>query len=219
MNGPISVVITAGVSCAVFLGCNLLTGIWPQNNQSTSNAPGALGAVIAAVLAGDLDEATALAVNPDRSSACDVFSDETAEGPEGVKLSNTVAAGTYGPSGHGVTLDGSEDCESDGSNPDAFAGFEIAEDIVAACSDGSTVTLLAGSSGVFRRNQNLGYSAQIFGSFDVRDAQGNVYNGVRCQISLDEQGTLLESHCTDAQGLGLDTDSADVTCEFDTGPT
>ena len=199
------------------MGCNALTAFQSIFGGS-SGVPSSVGAAIAAAFSGGQGGAQQkLPPSQNVNGVCDEFDPNSeAEGPEGIQTSNMVEAGTYGPTGFSVTLDGSEDCESDSTNALGFASFEIQEDIVATCDDGGTITLLPGSSGVYRQNTAAGYNPEIYGTFGVRDSDGTVYQGVRCQLLLGENGQVLDANCEDASGNVIDTDTANVTCQFST---
>jgi hypothetical protein len=85
----------------------------------------------------------------------------------------------------------------------------------ANCDDGTTVTLLAGSSGIARNNEDEGCYAEIFGTFDVRDGDGTIYEDIICTIFLDMDETVIVAECEDSNGATIDTSSS-TTCQFDT---
>lgn len=208
------------VVAAFTAGCETLTQLQSLLNTTettteSSEVPNSVGAAIAALFSGP-GVAAQQVPNANVQSVCLEFdANSDAEGPDGIDTSNTIEAGTYGPSGFSVTLDGTEDCQDDDTNALAFASFEIMEEVVATCDDGATVSLMPGSTGVYRINDAEGYNPEIYGTFKVKDNDGTVYEGVRCQILLGENGEVLAANCEDADGNTIDTDSDSVSCQFD----
>ena len=160
-------------------GCNNLSSVFQGllgGTGTTSEVPSSVGKAIAAAFStggSQAADADAQEANADASSACALFEvDSGVDGPEGVNMGNTVQPGTYGPGSNSVTLDGTEDCATDSTNPLAYASFEIVAELTAQCADGTTVTLMPGSAGVFRNNEAEGHFPEIHGTFNVRDNDG-----------------------------------------------
>jgi hypothetical protein len=141
--------------------------------------------------------------------------DPNGGGPAEVNGSDTITAGTYGVSTNSVTVTEDQDCESDPTNPNAFMSFVFNSDIPANCEDGTTITLLAGSSGIARNNETAGYHPEIYGTFDVMDWDGTLYQGIVCTIFLDDAETIVLAECEDSSGVPIDTSPSTV-CQLET---
>lgn len=147
-------------------------------------------------------------------------------GPSDVNTSASGDAGTYGASGSSLTVvegdfcalaDGTETSGLGSDGEGRVASFEINQDIDVSCQsdeDSSvTVTMLAGSSGIFRNTAD--YMPQIFGSF-VFSIPGGDENAIDCTIYLLEDGTPEYANCSDANGEEV-YQSDDSNCEFEHG--
>ncbi|RMF83228.1 MAG: hypothetical protein D6744_05015 [Planctomycetota bacterium] len=212
---------------AMSLGCNTLLTSTTNTNEGTSttstttsdsgSVPGSLGAAIAALFSGGDQTQSALDASTSDGpggSACDEFTNG-GQGPDGITTSPSVTPGSYGPSSASVQVGENDDCQDATDAALAFASFNIDEDITATCENGATVTLLAGSSGVYRNDATQGHFPEIYGTFNIRDDDGVVYQNIRCMIILDEQETVLEAACEDSDGQSVDLSASDV-CQFNT---
>ena len=166
---------TAGCDALTQLQSLLNTTQTTDQTTDSSEVPTSVGAAIAALFSGP-GVAAQQVPNANVQSVCLEFvANSGAEGPDGIDTSNTIEAGTYGPTGFSVTLDGTEDCQDDDTNALAFASFEIMEEVAATCDDGGTVSLMPGSTGVYRSNDAEGYNPEIYGTFKVKDNDGTIY--------------------------------------------
>ncbi|HPF40623.1 MAG TPA: hypothetical protein P5081_17945 [Phycisphaerae bacterium] len=220
----LSLFILGGIGCTTLSELTSLLGqlSGSTTDASASDVPSDIGAAIAAIFSGGQEGGAPLsvpagAVSPDVGSTCRDFEDDSeSNGPDGITVSAMITAGVYGASGASVTLTGDDDCESDNTSDDSFASFEIMENIVATCENGSTVTLLPGGTGVYRNNETEGHFPEIYGTFNIADGDSNTFEGVVCTIFLDEDQNVVEATCEDSDGNEIDVDTGDTTCQFQT---
>ena len=218
-----TVILTAGCTSITSL-TDLLSQLGITTTQTgggTDVVPSNIGAAIAALFSGGEENSApsvvpAGDVSPDVGATCRDFELSGGGGPDGVNVSATVAAGTYGASTASVTLTAADDCESDNTSDDSYAAFEVVEDVVATCENGQTVTMLPGSAGVYRTNEAEGHYPEIYGTFNLADGDGNTFEGVTCTIFLDDSENVLDATCEDADGDAIEIDTGGTTCQFQT---
>ncbi len=218
-------VLVSLVGCEAINNLSTLTSLFggtaqTGTNNTTEDVPTNIGAAIAAIFSGgDQNSApfAAPSINPEVGSTCRDFADDSeSNGPDGIDVSASVTAGTYGATTAAITITADDDCESDSTSDDSFAAFEIAENIPAICENGTVVTLLPGSAGVYRNNETEGHFPEIYGTFNLSDDDGNVFEDVACTIFLDGNETVLEATCEDESGNEIEVDTGDTSCQFQT---
>lgn len=147
------------------------------------------------------------------------------EGPDEVDSTLYGTPGTYGADGYSLDIAAEDFCtlsngtENSGSGPDGnglVATFELNSDVEGSCDndDGSitTMTMQAGSSGVFRNNED--YYPEIYGTFSFLINETDTVD-VSCTIFLNDDESIAFAACTDADGSTVEhSDTAD--CSFNT---
>lgn len=180
-----------------------LTAALPQVFVSSSSSSSSLSALTRFT--------TTSCDSNDPGCTCNLI--RTGETPLQVKATPTGTATSYGSSGDNITLSSSDFCndssgnENTGSGPDSnglFGTFEIREDISSSCSS-DTVTLGAGSSGVFR-NDSSG-NVTLYGTFTMTINSSS--SSLDCTLTLQSDGTASSVDCTDAAGTSFSADSSD----------
>lgn len=133
-------------------------------------------------------------------------------------------AGTYGSASYSMTVGADEFCQSPdgaenpGLGPDGrgrFVGFELTGGVPGNCDEGTSFTMSAGSSGIYRNTDETddepSYHPQIFGTFNF-DIDGESVT-VDCTIFMAEDEEVLFADCSDETGVSVIQDT-DVRCEF-----
>lgn len=156
---------------------------------------------------------------------CTCVEDFSSEGPQQVTTTGFADEGTYGSSSDPLTVTADDFCTqpdgeaNTGNGADGaglVAAFEISDAVNGACQDEEgdtfTVSMLSGSSGIYRETND--YHPQIWGQFlfEVED-EGQIQ--VDCTIFLGENEEVLSASCTDESGEVVSQDDAS-TCEFST---
>ncbi len=199
------------------LGCTTLSSfITGLTGTGSGGGLQDIGAAIAAAFSGGGNTQSAAVVPASGvSSTCSDFQNQNS-GSAGIEMSASITAGTYGPKAASVTVTAADDCEDDNTSTSAYAAFTITQDISASCDDGTTITLMPGSTGVFRNDDVQKHFPEIYGTFNVRDSDGTEYAGIRCAIILGEQENVISATCEDSAGNAIATNSSTVTCQFNT---
>lgn len=149
---------------------------------------------------------------PEDDPACTCQSDIQNGGPENVSTLLYGDAGTFGSANLPVTLTEGEYCEledgteNSGNGPDdngRFASFTLIGSVDVSCSgDNSTVTMQAGSSGVWRNTVADGsteaHQPEVYGNF-IFDVDGTDVS-VGCTIYMDGNEQIIFSDCSDENG-------------------
>ncbi len=181
-----------------------------DSSTATSNVPSAVGSAVGSVFSSSGGDAVRNL--PVENDTCGEFRNEEGAGggPEGVEMSASIEAGTYGSTSDPVTVTVDDDCESEATN--AFAAFELTADVAGTCTGDLSVTMKAGSAGISRNTSE--YEPEIFGTFSF-DVNGTTYEGIKCTIRLDGNGAVVTavSSCVDSAGAAV-TMSASNTCTF-----
>ena len=101
------------VGCEAINNLSTLTSLFggtaqTGTNNTTEDVPTNIGAAIAAIFSGGEQNSAPCAapsVNPEVGSTCRDFSDDSeSNGPDGIDVSASVSAGTYGASAAAITI-------------------------------------------------------------------------------------------------------------------
>ena len=74
-------------------------------------------------------------------------------------------------------------------------------------------------AGIFRNDETQGHTPEVYGTFNIRDDEGNIANGVRCAIILGADEEILSAACEDGDGNVIDLSASTVVCQFESGDT
>ncbi len=142
------------------------------------------------------------------SSACDMSD----EGPDGISISPTVAADTYGVSSDEVTVTAADGCDQGGT----YASFTITSRSMDCTNNGEELIMtMTDSTGVFTEDAEAN-ATRIYGTFNVAVGGGEPSADIRCSFTIpysNEGGNQqLSGTCEDRNGNTIEQ-SSDTICE------
>ncbi len=139
------------------------------------------------------------------SSACDMSD----EGPDGISISPTVAADTYGVSSDEVTVTAADGCDQGGT----YASFTVSSHSMDCTNNGEELTMtMTDSTGVFTEDAEAN-ATRIYGTFNVAVGDGEP-EIVDCSFTIthgSETGGEFTGSCEDSEGEPIEQ-SSDASC-------